>query len=184
MDNHKFDTKKLEILNNPKREQIMDLDLIFKTLNMKNNSLLVDLGAGTGFFSKIFLDRIKGSKCYALDISQHMINYITENIILNLNDRIETKLMDESEIPLKTELADLLFMILLFHELDEPLTILKESYRVLKTDGKIFIGDWKIGENPHAVNKDLIFNTLQDAGFIHIKELNASDRLVCFVAEK
>lgn len=184
MDNHKFDTKKLETLNNPKREKIMNLDLIFKTLNIEDNSLLVDLGAGTGFFSRIFLDRIKGSKCYALDISKHMINYITENVILSLNDRIETKLMDESEIPLKSELADLLFMILLFHELDEPLTILKESNRVLKIGGKIFIGDWKINENPHAVNKNLIFKTLQDAGFLNIKEIDASDRLVCFVAEK
>lgn len=184
MDSHKFDTKKLEILNDPKREKIMDLDLIFKTLNIKENSLLIDLGAGTGFFSKIFLDRIKGSKCYALDISEYMINYITKNVVLTLNDRIETKLMEESEIPLKTELADLLFMILLFHELDEPLKTLKESHRVLKTGGKIFIADWKIGENTHAVDKDLISKTLKDAGFSEIKEINASDKLICFIAEK
>lgn len=184
MNNHKFDEKKLDILNNPERLNLMNLDEIFKALNMNEKSILVDLGAGTAFFSKVFLDRIKDSKCYALDISKHMINYITENVILTLNDRLEAKLIEESTIPLKTELADLLFMILLFHELDNPLITLKESYRVLKTGGKIFIADWKEGENPHAVSKDFIATNLETAGFSNIKELNVSEKLVCFMAEK
>ncbi|MDO4534566.1 MAG: class I SAM-dependent methyltransferase [Clostridium perfringens] len=184
MNNHKFDEKKLDILNNPERLNLMDLDEIFRVLNMNEKSILVDLGAGTAFFSKVFLDRITDSKCYALDISKHMINYITENVILTLNDRLEAKLMEESIIPLKTELADLLFMILLFHELDNPLDTLKESYRVLKTGGKIFIADWKEGENSHAVSKDFISTNLKAAGFSNIKEINASEKLVCFIAEK
>lgn len=184
MNNHKFDEKKLDILNNPERLNLMNLDEIFKALNMDEKSILVDLGAGTAFFSKVFLDRIKDSKCYALDISKHMINYITENVILTLNDRLEAKLMEESIIPLKTELADLLFMILLFHELDNPLNTLNESYRVLKTGGKIFIADWKEGENPHAVSKDFISTNLETAGFSSIRELNVSEKLVCFIAKK
>lgn len=184
MNNHKFDVKKLDMLNNPERLNLMDLDTVFKALNMNKKSILVDLGAGTAFFSKVFLDRIKDSKCYALDISSHMINYITENVVLTLNDRLEAKLMEESTIPLKTELADLLFMILLFHELDNPMNTLKESYRVLKTGGKILIADWKEGENPHAVNKTIIAKNLKDSGFSNIKELNVSKKLVCFIAEK
>ena len=184
MNNHKVDVKKLDALNNPERLSLMNLDEIFKALNMNEKSILVDLGAGTAFFSKVFLDRIKDSKCYALDISKYMINYITENIVLTLNDRLEAKLMEESIIPLKTELADLLFMILLFHELDTPLDTLKESYRVLKIGGKIFIADWKEGENPHAVSKDFISNNLKATGFSNIQELNVSERLVCFIAEK
>ena len=41
------------------------------------------------------------------------------------------------------EMADVVYMINLHHELAEPDFLVAESYRLLKPGGKIFIVDWK-----------------------------------------
>ena len=64
MNNHKFDVKKLEKLNNPKRLESLNLDLLIKELNLPSNSTLVDIGTGTGFFAESYFK--KNSRCNLL----------------------------------------------------------------------------------------------------------------------
>ncbi|MCU9814108.1 hypothetical protein [Paraclostridium sp. AKS73] len=52
MSGHKFNIKKLEKLNNPHRIEMIDLEKIVENLKLRDNSLLVDIGAGTGIFQK------------------------------------------------------------------------------------------------------------------------------------
>jgi tRNA A58 N-methylase Trm61 len=54
--NNRFDPKKLEKLNNPERLKIVPPQYIWKMLNLKNVRTIVDIGAGTGFFSIPFLE--------------------------------------------------------------------------------------------------------------------------------
>ncbi|MGL4990836.1 MAG: class I SAM-dependent methyltransferase [Sarcina sp.] len=184
MTHHKFDPKKLEKLNNPKRVESLNLELLIKELNIPSNSTLVDIGAGTGVFSEELLKLIPDSKCYAYDISNDMITWINENRVPNLNSRLFVSLMEENKIPANDNFADLAFMINLHHELENSDILTKEVYRIIKTNGKILICDWKEGAHHHFVKKDVIINDLKNAGFENIKEIDASENLVCIIATK
>ncbi|MFZ0243787.1 MAG: methyltransferase domain-containing protein, partial [Desulfobacterales bacterium] len=48
-----------------------------------------------------------------------------------------------NSVPLDDRIADLVFMITLHHELDNPSLTVEEPYRILKPGGEIFIVDWK-----------------------------------------
>jgi SAM-dependent methyltransferase len=71
-----------------------------------------------------------------------MVDWIKENVTPNHPNIIAVK-NNENSVPLDSGIADLVFMIALHHELDNPSLILDEAYRMLKPGGKIFIVDWK-----------------------------------------
>lgn len=138
----KFNPKKLEKLNNPNRLKSIPPQYIWDKLNLKECKTIADIGAGTGLFSKAFSDLMEGGTVYALDISEVMIQWITENVT-NDYKNIIPKLMGESEIPLEDDSVDLVLMITLHHELENTEVLLNEISRVLKSEGKVCIIDWK-----------------------------------------
>ena len=142
MNEKKFDVKKLHKLNNPDRLLDIPPEYIWRQLNISNADVLVDIGAGTGFFSAPFLNLSNGGTLYALDTSETMIEYM-ETHVRPQNPGIVPLKMEESRVPLDDNTADLVFMINLHHELDKPEAILAESHRILKNSGQIFIVDWK-----------------------------------------
>lgn len=149
MSEKKFDPKKLQKLNNPQR--LMDIPPVYirSKLNMEKSEVLVEIGAGTAFFSIAFLQQLNPSIIYACDLSGTMINWIKENVSPKHPNIIPVK-NEEYSVPLDDGIADLVFMITLHHELENPSLILEESYRILKPGGEIFIVDWKKKDMPQG----------------------------------
>ncbi len=184
MNGHKFDVKKLDKLNNPKRLEMIDLNKIVNELELPKEPTLVDIGAGTGIFSEAFLNKIPNSTSYALDISKDMIDWMEANRVLQLKSKLHTRLMEENNIPLEGNFADLVFMITVHHELENSEKLLNDAKRVLKENGKILICDWREGAHHHFVKKESILDDLSASGFNNITEIDASEKLVCIIANK
>jgi ubiquinone/menaquinone biosynthesis C-methylase UbiE len=142
MNHKKFDSQKLQKLNNPQRLIDIPPDYIQGKLNIGDSDVIVEIGAGTAFFSIAFHRQLKASTTYACDISDIMIAWIKKNVT-PIHPNIIAIKNRENSVPLDSGFADLVFMIVLHHELDNPPMILDESYRILKPGGKIFIVDWK-----------------------------------------
>lgn len=138
----KFDPKKLEKLNNKERLKDIPPEFIRKVVGIKNVKTLVDIGAGTGLFSVALLNEFKCKNVYACDLSDLMIDWMKENIVSKYPEIIPIK-SDEVSVPVPDNIGDLVIMINLHHELDNPELILKDAHRVLKKSGKILIIDWK-----------------------------------------
>ena len=156
MDDKKFDPKKLQKLNNPERLLDIPPEKIWShlNLNLAELSTFIDIGAGTGFFSIPFVKYIENGKIYACDISEVMISWMTSNICPKYPNIIPLK-MEEDTIDLQDDSADLVYMINLHHELDSPVQMLEEAYRLLKRKGKVFIVDWRKEEMPQGPPKEI-----------------------------
>ena len=82
--------------------------------------------------------------------------------------------MEESSVPLPDNMADLVYMINLHHELEEPLRILEESRRLLKEGGKLMIIDWKKEDTPEGppieirVTEETIEDQMLASGFANV----------------
>ena len=137
----KFNPEKLERLNNPNRFKQIPPEIISSKIKIANPRVLIDLGAGTGLFSRAFSEIYPGCEIYACDISQIMVNWMKNN--LNEYPLIYPVLTEENTIPLNNEIADIVIMINLYHELEDHLDTLKECQRILKKGGIIAISDWK-----------------------------------------
>lgn len=184
MNEHKFDIKKLEKLNNIERLNLINLEGIIKELNLPDQSTIVDIGIGTGLFSEGFLNKLTSSKVFGFDISEEMVKWVNENRVPHLNKRLKVDVMGENEIPLDENFADLVFMITVHHELENPVNLLNDAKRVLKDNGQLLICDWKEGVHKHFVTKESIKNDLKSSGFNNIKEVDYSEKLVCLICSK
>ncbi|MBE9466693.1 MAG: class I SAM-dependent methyltransferase [Bacteroidetes bacterium] len=142
MEEKRFNPKHLDKLNNPKRLISLPIEFIVEKAAIENPKVIIDLGAGTGFFSTHFAEIYKQSKVYACDISDTMVDWMKENLLPKYDNIIPLK-MEDSCVHLNNDFADFLFMINLHHELDSPQKTLNECCRLLKSNGKIAISDWK-----------------------------------------
>jgi ubiquinone/menaquinone biosynthesis C-methylase UbiE len=132
---------------------------------------LIDIGAGTGFFALLFSEKMKKGKVYACDISDEMLLWMEDNLPSESKGRVIPVKMEESSVSLPDDMADLVYMINLHHELKEPLRIIEESRRLLKKGGKLLIIDWKKEQTPEGppmeirVTEETIDSQMLKAGF-------------------
>ncbi len=189
MSEKKFDPKKLHKLNNPERLKDIPPEYIWNKLDITNPDTLIDIGAGTGFFSIPFLRYLKNGKIFACDISDIMIQWMNDNICPKYPNIVPVK-MEENKVPLKDGIADLLYMINLHHELEKPEEMLKQSLRLLKNNGKIFIVDWKKVEMPEGpplhlrYSPEKVHAQLASSGFKKISIYKEMPKHFLIIAEK
>jgi ubiquinone/menaquinone biosynthesis C-methylase UbiE len=173
MDEKKFDPKKLQKLNNPKRLIDIPPAFIAEKLGNPRPEVMVDIGAGTGFLTLALRDQLRPQKTYGCDLSQVMLDWMRANV-LPQNPDLQLVKTEEDRIPLESEIADLLYMITLHHELHNPNQTLAECHRLLKPGGQIFIVDWKkeeMTEGPSIVIRcttEEIAVQMSQAGFTGI----------------
>ncbi|MCK5528328.1 MAG: class I SAM-dependent methyltransferase [Kiritimatiellae bacterium] len=191
MTEKKFNPQKLDKLNNPDRMLDVPPAYIWDKLNLhlKNSGLFIDIGAGTGFFAIPFLEYSNGGKIYACDISDIMIGWMQDNIC-DIYPSILPLQMEEHTVPLEDDLADLVYMISLHHEIDEPEKLLKEAFRLLQDNGTIFIVDWKKEEMsagpPTSIRYEpgKVEEELCNAGFRKIKIYDEMKKHFLVVGQK
>ncbi|MFH1154759.1 MAG: class I SAM-dependent methyltransferase [Pseudomonadota bacterium] len=124
-------------------------DYVLSKLTINNPDAMVEIGAGTAFFSIAFYKALGPLKTYACDLSEVMIQWVSENVCPEYPGIIPVKTKEVS-VPLDDAIADLVFMINLHHELEKPVLTVEESYRLLKPGGEIFIVDWKKQDMPEG----------------------------------
>jgi len=149
-DSKKFDPKMLAKLNDPKRLEYLNPDVIWEKAGLSSPQVLIDIGAGTGFFALLFSKKMGKGKIYACDISEEMLAWMNNNLPLESKRIVIPVKMEENSVPLSDGTADLVYMINLHHELEEPLRVLKESHRLIRKGGKLMIIDWKKEETPEG----------------------------------
>ncbi len=175
-ESRKFDPGKLAKLNDPKRLKILNPEVIWTKADLRNPEVIVDIGAGTGFFALPFSRKLKAGKVYACDISEDMIAWMEMNLPMESRGVIIPLKMEESSVPLPDNIADLVYMINLHHELEDPVMVIKESLRLLRDGGKLVIIDWKKEETPEGpplairVTEETIELQMLACGFTDIKK--------------
>jgi ubiquinone/menaquinone biosynthesis C-methylase UbiE len=94
---------------------------------------VLDLGCAKGFLVEAFLDLGIGD-VRGIDISEYAIN--------DSSDKVKKYLIVgdvEKEFPFKDNSFDLITSVDLFEHLYNPTSVLKEAYRTLKKNGKMFL---------------------------------------------
>jgi len=156
------------------------LDRMAKRLKIKPGSTVLDVGTGTGVFIPFLLREIgKGGRIVALDLAEKMLRRARAK---GFNGNIDYLCADVTDIPLRSEIFDIIVCHSSFPHFQDKPRALAEMNRVIKGGGRLLIchtsSRARINETHRqipAVENDIIPDEgemqiiLLRAGFIEIK---------------
>jgi ubiquinone/menaquinone biosynthesis C-methylase UbiE len=114
--------------------------VVISLLNLKENVCILDIGCGTGWALGQAANLIdnKGT-FYGVDLAEKMIGKAKENF--KGRENFHFLKANAEEIPLEDNQFDIIICTNSFHHYLHPDKALKEMYRLLKHQGKIYILD-------------------------------------------
>lgn len=173
---HKFDIKKLEKLDNPKRRESMPPEETLKKFKIGDKGTLLDIGCGIGYFTIPAAKSITNGNAIGVDIMTEVLDIAREKAGDISN--IEFKKSEEYSFPVEDNSIDYVFVCNVVHEIEDKVRFFTEIKRVLTNEGYIYIIDWekKEMENGPSVNervsKEEVRDLVESLGFAFLEEVN------------
>jgi ubiquinone/menaquinone biosynthesis C-methylase UbiE len=155
-------------LERPERVQQERTDLLIEKLALKPTNHVVDLGAGSGYFTFRMAPLVPQGKVYAVDISPEMLAIVRAKMRKSNAENIETVLSTVTDLKLENNSADCVLIVDAYHEFSHPLEMGKSIYNTLKPGGKLVLIEYRM-EDPGIPIKKLHKMSQKQA----IKEISA-----------
>ena len=145
---YKFDIAKLDKLRDPERLRYLDPEAIWGVIGRGPPRVLVEIGVGLGFFAIPFARKMSDGIVYGCDLSAEMLDHLRQVLQAEGVTNVTPLRSEEVRVPLADQIADLVLMANLHHELDDPEASLDECRRLLRPGGLLAVIDWKPEETP------------------------------------
>ena len=141
-------------LERPNRERQERTDLLLANLELQPGDTVVDLGAGTGYFSLPMARMVRAGKVLAVDIQPEMLTIIRDRAKKEGLANIEPVLATPTSPGLPADSVDLVLMVDAYHEFSHPFEVMSEVTRALKPSGRVVLVEYR-GEDPMVPIKPL-----------------------------
>jgi precorrin-6B methylase 2 len=141
-------------LERPEREQIERTDLLIENLPLQPDSVVADIGAGTGYFSFPVARRLPQGRVLAVDIQQEMLDIIRQRAQAINVDNVEPILGSISNPGLAPDSVDVIFIVDAYHEFSHPLEMGQAMAAALKPGGQLILIEYR-GEDARVPIKRL-----------------------------
>ncbi|MGA8942827.1 MAG: class I SAM-dependent methyltransferase [Thermoactinomyces sp.] len=142
MANHRFDPAKVYKLDNPERRKAFPPKKILSLLQIKQDDVVLDLGAGPGYFTLPAASLTTG-KVIALDAEPKMLEILKQKTDQHSLNNVELVKGTIEDIPLENNQVDRIIASLVLHEVDALSRAIQEIYRVLKPGGYLLCLEWE-----------------------------------------
>lgn len=137
----------LAALEHPGREREQDPIAFWRRVGLHGGETVVDVGAGTGFFSFPAAASVgPQGQVYAVEISSELVDLLTERREARHALNLYPVLSEAAAIPLTDGIADVVLMANMLH--DAPPSTIREAIRLLRPEGVFIDVDWKRIETP------------------------------------
>jgi ubiquinone/menaquinone biosynthesis C-methylase UbiE len=130
------------VLDSPERRSSQDPDRLWQRVGLRKGQVVVDVGAGSGFYSFPAAARVGADgHVYAVDVSLELVELIRERAADRKVPNLEALLSTPAHIPLEDAVADVALFANVLHGI--PPSTVDEAVRVLRPGGKLVNVDWK-----------------------------------------
>jgi predicted methyltransferase len=147
-------------------------DEVMKALDIQPGQVVVDLGAGEGYFTRRFVVAVgPEGKAIAVDIDPAMIRKLMADAKrLNLTN-YEARLVPADDPMLAPESADIIFLCDTYHHIENRVEYFAKLKAALRPGGRLVVIDFpRSGNSDHFLPKETVINELRHAGYELVKE--------------
>ncbi|MEK6479136.1 class I SAM-dependent methyltransferase [Catalinimonas sp. 4WD22] len=127
-------------------------DLLIQALELEEDNIVADIGAGTGYFSFRISPLVPKGKVLAVDIQSEMLNMIRSKMKELQVSNIEPILGTVEDPSLPKNSVDLVLMVDAYHEFSHPREMMQDIVASLTPDGKVVLAEYK-AEDPSIMIK-------------------------------
>lgn len=122
---------------------------IVENMHLNGSERVLDLGAGSGYFSFPIASKLTSGRLFAADVEPEMIRHIHHNAMLKDIKNIEVKLVDpqKPEIP---ENIDIVFVSDVMHHIADPVEWMTGIVKQLPSNAQFHIIEFKQGYIPNG----------------------------------
>jgi ubiquinone/menaquinone biosynthesis C-methylase UbiE len=131
-------------LDRPERIEEEEPDIALDALKLTPGSTVADVGAGSGYMSVKMAKRVGPSgKVYANDIQPEMLTLLRQRLAREKITNIETVLGTVDDPKLPAGAVDLILMVDVYHEFQQPQIMLRRMRESLKSGGRLVLLEYR-----------------------------------------
>lgn len=159
-------TGDLSIFEKPGRDQRLQIERVMDLLGLKPGKSVADIGAGSGWFSVRAAHRVAPSgTVYAEDINPEAINYIRQRAARENLPNIHAIQGTPDNPKLMPASVDAVLMLKVYHEVANPLELLRNLRPALRPRARIGVIDRNGTGTDHGLNARVVIHEMDEAGF-------------------
>ena len=166
-------TGDLSIFEYKDRNQKLQVERVMDILGIVQGKTVADIGAGSGWFSVRAARRVTAAGLvYAVDINPEAVRYIQDRVIREGIGNVRTILSKPEDPLLPVESIDAVLLLKTYHEVAEPVALLKSLRKALRPKARIGIIDRNGNGQDHGVRRDAVVREATEAGYKLAGEYN------------
>ena len=164
-------TGTLSIFEDPKRAERLQVERVMDLLGIKDGSSVADIGAGSGWFTVRAAKRVgTGGTVFAVEINKDFLEHIAKRSRAEGLSNIRGILGKEDDPLLPEKSVDAVLLLKTYHEVKEPIRLLKKTYAAMRPGGRLGIIDREGRGSDHGIAKDTVVQEAARAGFVLVEE--------------
>ncbi|MFZ9687337.1 MAG: class I SAM-dependent methyltransferase [Chitinophagaceae bacterium] len=161
----------VEWLERPERDFEENTTMLIKNLQLQPNMSIADIGAGSGYHSRLISKQIGNGKVFAVDVEPIMLSYLKQRIAQENLTNIIPVLGTTTSVSLPSESIDLMLLVDVYHEFSDPFEMTTSMHKALKPNGKLVLVEFRAEDDRvpiktiHKMSEVQAVKELKAAGF-------------------
>ncbi|MBI5532606.1 MAG: methyltransferase domain-containing protein [Deltaproteobacteria bacterium] len=168
--------KYLEFLERPERAQWQKPDAIVAALGLKGDETVVDIGAGSGYFSMRLARQVPRGRVIATDVQPEMVRYLEQRAASEGARNVQAVLATPEDPTVSGE-ASTIFLCDVLHHVEHPAKWLARMHQEARVGARLVVVEFKEGDLPQGppasmkLTRAETIRLVTTAGFKHTGEL-------------
>lgn len=159
-------TGDLTVFDSPGRDERLQINRVMDILAVHPGSAVADIGAGGGWFTVRAARRVGSTgTVYAVDINPDSAHFIDQRAKKEGLQNIKTILSKPDDPSLPRDAVDSVLLLKTYHEVADPVALMRNLRESLKPDAKVGIIDRNGKSENHGVDRAIVVREMSDAGY-------------------
>ena len=158
-----FPHEYLDFLLDPRRGATLSPETLADRLDLREDSAVLEVGPGPGYFSLEMARRVPRGKLVLLDIQREMLVRARSRLIEAGHANFDTHRASGEEFPYVDECFDVVFLVAVLGEVPDPAKCCAEASRVLRPGALLSVTESR--GDPDFLSKDEVRGLAFPAGF-------------------
>ena len=159
-------TGDLSIFDSPGRDQRMHVDRVMDILGIAPGKNVVDIGAGSGWFTVRAARRVGDSgKVFAVDINPEAAVYIKNRANKENLHNVQTIVSKPDDPELPASSTDAVLLLKTYHEVEHPITLLRNLRPALRPGARVGVIDRAGNGEDHGIDREVVEREAAQAGY-------------------